>query len=191
VIGCAIFAEEIIRILLGPKWTGAVPILRLLSPAIMVFAMMNPLSWLLRATGRVARSLHIALVICPIMILFVAGGIRFGPPGVALGYSVAMLLMMVPLVAWAKHGTGVTTADYFGCIKKPLVAGIIAGAVAWLFKSLAKNSFSTIPMAAVGLSLSFVVYAFVLVIVMNQKSLYLEVIRELFGRRIASAQQAV
>ena len=49
---CALFAEEIVRIVLGAKWMEAAPIFRLLSPVALVFAVANPLSWLVMSTGR-------------------------------------------------------------------------------------------------------------------------------------------
>ena len=105
VISCVVFADEIVAIVLGPKWTGVVLVLRLLAPTVLAFAVINPLSWLLRATGQVGRSLKIALLIAPVVILGIVAGLPHGPAGVAIGYSSAMLLLSAPLVAWAKHRT--------------------------------------------------------------------------------------
>src|SRR5207245_6184001 len=70
----------------------------------------------------------------PILILGIVAGLRRGPAGVALGYSTAMVLLVVPIVAWAKHGTGMTAWDCLNSIKRPLVAGAVAGAAGWLFR---------------------------------------------------------
>ena len=40
----ALFAEEIILVVLGPKWANAVTVFRLLAPAVLVFGIINPLS---------------------------------------------------------------------------------------------------------------------------------------------------
>jgi PST family polysaccharide transporter len=182
VITCAVFANEVVRALLGPKWDGAAPIVRLLSPAILVFALMNPLSWLLRATGRVERSLKIALFLTPVMVLGILAGLRYGTSGVALGYSGAMVLLVGPLVVWAKHGTGITNADYWDCIKRPLIAGALAGAAGWLFKFACYKSLAPLPLLAIGLGISFVVYALLLFFVMGQKDMYVDLLRQLFPR---------
>ena len=58
-IVCALFANDLIFVLLGPKWKEAIPIFRLLAPTILAFAMINPFGWLLFAMGKVARSLKI------------------------------------------------------------------------------------------------------------------------------------
>jgi PST family polysaccharide transporter len=44
-ISCAIYAEEIVRILLGPKWIDAAAVLRLLAPTVLASALINPFMW--------------------------------------------------------------------------------------------------------------------------------------------------
>lgn len=183
VIGCALFADEIVQVVLGPKWIGAAVILRLLSPTVLVLALINPLSWFLRATGRVVRSLKIALVIAPTVILGVVAGLHYGPPGVALGYSIAMVVLAAPLVAWVKHGTGITTHDYWDCIWRPLLAGSIAGAAGWLFKLLSRGVLAPLPMLILELTISFGVYACLLLFVMKQKDTYVDLLSQLFPRK--------
>ncbi len=46
-IACALFANDLILVLLGPKWKDVVSIFRLLAPTILMFALINPLGWLL------------------------------------------------------------------------------------------------------------------------------------------------
>jgi O-antigen/teichoic acid export membrane protein len=187
VITCALFADEVVRIMLGRQWSGAVSIVRLLSPAILVFALMNPMSWLLRATGRVERSLKIAVFIAPVVILAVLAGLRYGPNGVAIGYSTAMVLLFIPLIAWAKHGTGVTNGDYWDCIKRPLVAGAIAGCAAWAAQFALRSSLPPFPLFAVGLSVLGAVYVGLLVFAMGQRAVYAELLTHLFRRNSEAA----
>lgn len=182
VIACALFADEVVRIMLGTKWSGAVPILRLLSPAMLVFALMNPMSWLLRATGRVRRSLNIAFFLAPVVILAVFVGVHYGPVGVAIGYSIAMLLLYVPLIAWAKHGTGVTALDYWDCIKRPLLAGAAGGIAGGGIKLALMNSLPPFPVFAIGLTIFSTVYAGLLLFVMGQKSVYFDLLSHLFRK---------
>jgi O-antigen/teichoic acid export membrane protein len=180
VITCAVFANEVVSLLLGPKWAGAAPVVRLLSPAILVFALMNPLSWLLRATGLVERSLKLALFLTPVMVFGIVAGLRYGPSGVAVGYSGAMLLLIAPLVLWAKVGTGITNRDYWDCIKRPLIAGLLGGAAGWLVKFYFYKSLAPVPLLAIALSTSFAFYLLLLLFVMGQKEMYVDLIRQLF-----------
>ena len=84
-ITCALFAEEIVRIVLGPKWMAAAPIFRLLAPVALVFAVANPLSWLVMSTGRIGRALSISAATTPLVIVGIVLGLSHGPKGVALG----------------------------------------------------------------------------------------------------------
>jgi len=187
VFTCGLFADEIVRLLLGPKWDGAAPILRCLSPTMLVFALLNPLNWFMRATGLVERSLKIALVICPIVIVAVAVGLHWGPIGVAVGYSTAMVVLFIPLVLWAKHNTGITGADYFDAVKRPLMAGVLSGAAGWVVGYVNHGFLNPIVLLGVELIVSFVVYALLLLFVMGQKAMYLDLIREAMGRNRAPA----
>jgi len=190
VVLCALFADEIVRLLLGPKWLEAAVVLRLLAPTALAFAVINPLSWLLRATGQVGRSLRIAVLIAPVVILGVTAGLRHGPPGVAVGYSCAMVLLSAPVVAWAKHGTAIRTADYIDCIKRPLAAGAVAGAASWLFK-IAFGGPLNLGLLALGLTIFFAVYITVLLFVLGQKDLYFDVLSELTQRKRSSPAQCL
>src|SRR6201997_4598661 len=61
-IAVALFGPDLIFILLGPKWKDAAPIFRLLAPTILVFALINPIGWLMFSLGMVVRSLKASLV---------------------------------------------------------------------------------------------------------------------------------
>ncbi len=104
-IACSLFAGDVVVVLLGPKWKDAATIFRFLAPTILVFAIANPLSWLLSSIGLVGRLLRIGLVLAPIMIAGYVIGLPYGPSGVALAYSAVMMLCVVPLVAWSVRGT--------------------------------------------------------------------------------------
>jgi O-antigen/teichoic acid export membrane protein len=182
VVSCSLFSDEIVSTVLGPKWNGTAPILRLLSPAILVFALMNPLSWLLRAVGLVERSLKIAVFIAPVMILGVLAGLRRGPTGVAMGYSAAMLVLIGPLVVWAKHETGITTADYWDCIKRPLIAGALGGAAGWIFRFVCHSTLGPALLLVSEVTIFFGVYTLLLLFVMGQKNFYADLLNQIFRR---------
>lgn len=187
VISCALFAAEIVDTLFGPMWQGTAAVLRLLSPTVLVFALVNPLSYILRATGHVERGLKISLLIAPVVILGVILGLKHGPNGVALGYSAAMLLLWGPLVAWAKHGLGVSASDYWNCIRRPLIAGAAGGAAGWLFKVACGSLLQPAILLPSELSISFAVYSLVLLFAMGQKEIYIDLIRQLRNRSEAQA----
>jgi PST family polysaccharide transporter len=125
---CALFGNDIILVILGPKWMEAAPVFRLLAPTVLIFGIINPLFPLLLASGLQRRSLHLAMVIAPVVLGAVALGIPYGPTGVAFAFSTAMGLWLVPHVIWCLHGTAISPRDLaLACCKPFLAAFLSAG----------------------------------------------------------------
>ena len=180
-ISCPLFADEIIHVLLGERWMDVVPIFRLLAPTSLVFALANPLSWLVTATGRVGRAVSITAATTPVVIVGVLLGLSHGPTGVAMGYSAAMVLIMIPITAWSKHGTGIAWSDLWSVTRKPFLAGLLAGAIGFGAKFCFGGGLAPILVLALGVGIVFSVYACALV-AMGQKKMYLDLLTELFSR---------
>jgi PST family polysaccharide transporter len=180
-IACPLFSDEIIHVLLGAKWMEVAPIFRLLAPTSLVFALANPLSWLITATGRIGRSVGITAGTTPVVIVGVLLGLSYGPTGVAIGYSAAMVLIMIPITAWSKQGTGITWSDLWNVARKPFLAGLLAGAIGFGAKFFFGSGLAPIVVLTMGAGIVFSVYACALV-AMGQKKMYLDVLTELFSR---------
>lgn len=178
-IACALFADDVILVLLGRKWTAAAPIFRLLAPTILVFAIANPLSWLLTSMGLVKRLLKMAMVIAPIMIAGYVIGLPYGPEGVALAYSTIMMLWVLPLIAWAVHDTAVSFLDVLLTAGKPLVSGVVAGGLAFGVRMAWGHRLSPLPRLVLECGVLLVAFLGILLFVAGQKSLYLDLLRGL------------
>jgi O-antigen/teichoic acid export membrane protein len=135
-IACALLADDLILVLLGPKWKDAVPIFRLLAPTILIFAVINPFGWLLVSMGKIMRSLKIALVLAPLVIAGYIVGLPHGPKGVAFAYSAVMTLWALPTIAWCVHGTPISFRDVLETVARPLLSGVVAAAVALALRFL-------------------------------------------------------
>lgn len=171
-IGCALFADDLILVVLGHKWQAAAPIFRFLAPTILGFAIGNPLSWLLFSTGRVGRSTLMSLASSPLMIMAYYIGLQHGPTGVASAYSVAMMLWILPAIAWAVHGTGITFWDVLSAVKWPFVSGIVSAALAYFTRSFVGLPASPLIRLILETSIMVVAYLVVLIFVSGQKSFY-------------------
>jgi len=186
-IVCGLFADDLILILLGPKWKDAAAIFRLLAPTIVIFAIINPLGWLLSSIGLVARGLKIALVFAPVMIAGYVIGLPYGPKGVALAYSAVMALWVIPHVAWCVHGTVVSLRDILLATSRPLASGIVAGGIAFGLKLACGEFFSPLPRLILECIILLAMYLGILLFVTGQKSLYLDLLRGL--RRPAAVEE--
>ena len=176
-IACGLFAEDIVQVLLGPQWTRVIPVFRLLAPTILDFALINPMACLMTASGRAVRSLNISFLIAPIVITGYLIGLSSGAEGVALGFSAAMIILVIPVILWAKHGTTITGRDILQTMLAPFLASVVGAAAAW---SLSRYMINLEP-AIVRLSLVtfclFGVYGLVLLFGLGKWPVYLDLLK--------------
>ena len=178
-IGCALFADDLVFCLLGPKWKDTAAIVRLLAPTIAIFAVINPLGWLIYSLGLVARSLKIALVFAPIMITGYVIGLPYGPKGVAFAYSAVMMLWVIPHILWCVHGTAISLRDILLAVSRPLAAGTLAGALAFAVRLICGEFASPLSRLVLESSVLLATFFGTLLFVAGQKSLYIDLVRGL------------
>ena len=174
---CALFADDIIAVLLGAKWSAAAPIFRFLAPTVLVFAIGNPIGWLLISTGRVGRSVKMSLVSSPIMIAAYCLALPYGPKGVALAYSGWMLLWILPAVAWAVHGTGISLWDILLTAKWPMLSGVVAAVLAFGASSLCGHFLPSLARLILEVAVMLPIYFGMLFFATGQKAFYLDLYR--------------
>jgi len=178
-VACALFADDLILVVLGPKWKDAAAIFRLLAPTILIFAMINPMAWLMFSLGLVGRSLKLACVLGPLAIFGYVMGLPYGPRGVAFGYSAMLTLWLVPHIAWCVHKTPVSFKDVFRTVSQPLISGLVAAAFAFAMQLMYGPSLLPVLRLAVGVVVLVLVYLVMLLYVMGQRELYVDLIRGL------------
>jgi O-antigen/teichoic acid export membrane protein len=179
---CALFANDVIFVLLGPKWQDAVPIFRLLAPTILVFAIANPLGWLLSSIGLVGRLLKMSLVIAPIMIAGYVVAVPYGPKGVAFALSAIMTLWLIPLVTWALHGTSISPRDILLVVSRPLASCIVAAAFAFAVRLLCAQLLPPLSRLVLESASLFATFFGLLVFLTGQRSFYVGLFSELLRR---------
>ena len=187
-LACVFFADELVFVVLGPKWKDAAEIVRLLAPAIAIFAIINPLEWFIFSIGLGARSLKIALVFAPFMITGCVIGLPYGPKGVAFAYSAVMTLWLIPRILWCVHGTVISSPGH-------TAGGEPSGGLrraGWQGSRLESRLtygqfFSPLPRLVLESSVLFVTFFGVLLFAAGQKSLYLDLLRGLRSSSVAGA----
>jgi O-antigen/teichoic acid export membrane protein len=178
-IFCAMFADDIILVVLGPKWKEAALIFRLMTPTVLIFGMINPFSWLLLSIGLQNRSLKIGLVIAPLVISAYIVGLPFGPNGVAFAYSAAMTLWVIPHIVWCLHGTMISPWELLEAIRRPILSAIVAAALTYLVQSYCIHLQSAFLRLVLGGSVMFGSFFWMLLFIMGQKTFYLDLLRGL------------
>ena len=177
-MGCALFPRDIIFVFLGPKWGEAAVVFRLLAPTIFAFALINPLGWFILASGHAGRSVRIALVSAPVLILGYLCGVGHGAQGVAAGYSIASLLLVVPVVFWSTRGTPVRAFDILRVAAGPSLSVFVGAAATLAFSPFLHLIGQPLLRLTTGSAILFGVYFVVLWFCGGQKDVYLSVIRE-------------
>jgi PST family polysaccharide transporter len=174
VVATTIFTRDIIPFVLGSQWTASVDLFRLLAPAALIGAVLSPFGSLYVSSGRADRQLKASLVWTPATILGFVVGLSYGARGVAIGYSIASVLMAVPMCLYAIKGTPVQFGDVLEALKRPGLAALIAGAAGLVFSASAPSNMPSGLRALGGCLLVLCVYALVLLKVMGQWSTYVE-----------------
>ena len=179
---CALFAGQIVGIVLGPKWNEAVQLFRFMTPTILAFGFINPLAWFLISSGRVERSMYISFLIAPVVILGAVVGVQFGPRGAAIAFSSMMTLLTVPVIAWARAGTTLSARALWTAIRDPLAAGCVAGIFGFV---VSRGLPAGVPIPVVALAGALAVYssyALVLFFPLKQRDLYVDLFRQMAGQ---------
>jgi PST family polysaccharide transporter len=178
-IACAVFADDIILLTLGPKWSEASTIFRLLTPTILVFSMINPVGWLLQSVGLQERSLKIAFMLAPVVIGSYLVGLPRGPNGVALAFSTAMVCVLLPVLYWGLYGTTISVRELLSVAGRSLLAGAVAAIAAASVQQFALPISSAIFRLALEGMVMLAVYIVALLLVMQQNLYYSGLFRAL------------
>jgi PST family polysaccharide transporter len=175
----AAFADDIILVVLGPKWTEAAIIFRLLTPTVLIFGIINPTAWLLLSMGLQRRSLAVALVIAPLCVTAYLIGLPYGPSGVALAYSTAMTLWLAPHILWCLKGTMVSPREFLLAMWPPIASAAVAAALAFAAQFYFAQWQASLSRLLFGAFVMAVAYAGMLLFVMGRKSFYLGLLGQL------------
>jgi O-antigen/teichoic acid export membrane protein len=181
------FAPDLVAVLLGPQWQQVGPILRLLAPTILALALTDPIGWLMYSQGMVGRSFRVSMVVAPAVITGYVIGLPFGPKGVALGYSTAIVLSIVPTIAWGVHGTGISLRDVGRAASGPLISGAITVPVGLGLQLVPEPSHSPLLRLLIDSTVLLGLYAVVLLYVLRQKAFYFGLLRTIFNRQNPAA----
>ena len=174
-----IMAGEVIRFVAGPQWAESVPIFRLLAVSAFVQPIANTSGWLYISTGQTRRMFYWGCGFSGMVVLAFLVGLPFGASGVALCYSIAMLIALWPCIYFSTRGTSVAVSDVWRCVLKPLAAALLAGAVVWGVNVFLMNRLSW-PFRLAGTALVMVlVYAPLILYAFGNIDLWKSIWREL------------
>lgn len=107
-IALTLSVDELVHVVLGPKWEAAVPILRWLLPVGALHVSYVTISWLMMAMGRADRQFRWAVIVIPLNLAAFVVGLPWGAEGVAIAYAAINWALYLPGFLYAIRGTPVT-----------------------------------------------------------------------------------
>ena len=126
--GLAATAEPLVLAVMGAKWAGAAPIVRLLAfamPFVTLHVLYSPATNALGRPGVAALSTAAGAVVLPVAFLV---GVRYGPIGMAAAWVAAMPLLVLISSVLSLPVIGLGARDLGRAIAPPLAAAAAMGA---------------------------------------------------------------
>jgi PST family polysaccharide transporter len=134
-VGAALLSPEIVRVVLGQRWSSAIVPFQILALAILFRATASIGDALAAAIGAVYRRLLRRCIISSAIFAFCWIGSRWGLPGVAAGDLAALLLDFLIMAQMSLKATSVSWTDFVREQRPAIVLSVYTAVVA----SLAAN----------------------------------------------------
>ncbi|UCH83937.1 MAG: lipopolysaccharide biosynthesis protein [Candidatus Latescibacterota bacterium] len=154
-------ADKAILTVLGPQWADAVPIFRALGPAAFIGTFNFATGWVYSSLGTTRRMFHWGLIASVFSVIAYVVGLRWGPVGVALAYSILIVLMRYPSILFCFHRSHLRPGDFLVPLARPASASIAAGVL--LFALTSTFSVPGPPVVSLGFELVIYLAAYILV----------------------------
>lgn len=137
ILGLYLFAEFLIPLLFGSKWDNAIPLIKILSVAVMIQMLNNSHTTLFRAAGEVR--LEFTLQVIKSVVFFVPlitlGVYKYGVEGAAYGFAVATFLSVALSFYFMNKVFGLRLIHIFRALKVSLVMA----AFCWITTEILKT----------------------------------------------------
>ncbi len=122
-------ADEVILIFLGPNWRQAAPIFKILCLVSLIQPIASTCGLVLISLGRSQRYLNWGVANAVITAAAFVAGLPWGALGVAIAYTAANYLILVPSLWYCFQGTSITIRDFLAACTRPLIASVFMAAV--------------------------------------------------------------
>jgi len=160
---CFALSNEIIMIMLGPRWGPAIAPFRLLC----IGGVFQPLyftqAWLHVATGNARRVFRWGLVATPVILGSFVIGMIWGVNGVAAGYSAAIVILVGPALGYGASSAGLKFVEIVRAVRWPLIACTIAAGLTTLIVQVPAAGWPLLARGIVGLAVFGVSYVLLLI----------------------------
>ena len=181
----AVLADEIVSVLLGPRWSQAAPIFQVLAVAGAMQTLGHANGWLYQTTGRARAQALWGVASRALIIAAFVAGLPWGPYGVAVAYAVVTSALLVPGFALASMHTPVSLSHILTAAWRPAVTSVVTCAVAFLVRAPLAPKLSDAAVLVLTCAAAVIVYGFTVLAWPGARHQWLElaaIVRQAFGR---------
>jgi polysaccharide transporter, PST family len=125
--------NDVVRLVLGPKWSESGRIFQLFGPGIGAMLLCNTVGWIHLSVGKPGRFLRWTLFQLTVTACLFLLALRWGPEGIAAAWSISFWTLLIPGFWYAGRpigfGVSALTAPTWRYVVAALVAGLITAAI--------------------------------------------------------------
>ena len=124
--------DAVVRLVFGPNWNAAAPILGWLAVAMLYLPAGYTSSWLFISQDRTRDMVRWSLISTAVLVLAFGAALPFGAVAVAASYSLSGLFVRMPILFWLMGRTGpVGSVAIYRALAPSALAAVLVSAVAW------------------------------------------------------------
>lgn len=140
--------KDVVRLVLGPKWSESGRIFELFGPGIGVMLLYSTVGWIHLSIGKPGRWLRWTLVESAFTALLFVLALPWGPAGIAVAWSVSFYILLIPSFWYAGRPIQLGASQLLAAVWKYAMASLLAGWVTAII--LRRSAFSAMPASAGG-----------------------------------------
>ena len=144
-IGCCLEADAVVRLVLGPAWTDAAPLVAILAPLGLVYSCLQLNTAALAGRGDTRGQITSSLLTSGGGIAGILAGVHWGVSGVALGFLVGTVLAAGPNFFYVLRAFGAPAKRVASAFIYPLVSGAVMVAAIHWWRNFAATPISPFP----------------------------------------------
>jgi PST family polysaccharide transporter len=119
--------KDLVRLVLGPKWSEAGRIFELFGPGIGVMLLCSTIGWIHLSIGKPGRWLRWSMFQLAATASLFLLALRWGPEGVAAAWSISFWTLLIPGFWYAGRPVGFGVSDLIAAIWRYAAPALVAG----------------------------------------------------------------
>jgi O-antigen/teichoic acid export membrane protein len=131
----AVYANEIVWVVLGQKWMEAAIFLQILGVAAAIQPAAGTTSLVLVTCGKTQRNFWLILASSMVNVILMLVAIPWGALGICLARVIAVVFLLFPRIYFSFANTPVSWGIFFRVVWRPFIASLLMAIALWMVRS--------------------------------------------------------